>query len=988
MICKKCGAEIPAQSKFCPFCGEKAAQAEAPKICGGCGLQLAPSDKFCPVCGTKAGESSGSTSVFAGVQDAPADMPSVGTPSASQGSAAVQMNDSFSSLVGSMGTRGGEQSSGGVDLSKNRPSDSIPQPSYNVPRPSDSARPSDGVTSFAVPAQAQTPERGAPENQFNGVSFAVPDQTQTLGAEFGMTSAAAVSAAPIKKSKAWIWFVAGGVIIAVLAALTILFLTNRGTVMNMFMGDSGYARMIEANGVEMLSGAADDPALISQVKTLSAAAAAEMASEAAINEALENIDGGYGAYTAMNHSPYSGYGTAQVIPAIYDAFMQTYGTNGVTVTAKAELSLTSTAMELIFGSDDLDDINEALEFINSTAFTVKARAAEDRFAADIVISDNSGFYADARGIVYSDGTTAVMFPFGSDKCVKLTVEQGEYVAVETPELELDEKEIARLVNAVVELYLDCYENSGITIENDAKLAVNGASASGKLITAVINGEQLKGFITDSIELIATDDYLISALADYFSECGVSVTKEEIAQEIRDSFTAENYPDTVLTIKTVVDGNGNVLAKSYGVKQRSAAQDDSDEFCIAYLYSADLFELEMTFDGERLFGADVRKSSRTAGKADIRFYDEGEYLFGITVDYTDAKTARFAGQDILTGTYTLSLSAPADFTENNTLVSGSVDSLLYSAKFIFSSAVEGNTLKESVNIAVPQYGTAGLSIDVTCENADTPAIPADAIDITGLMDGEVSGEELSGDTDRLISMISGVKAAIDGQKNTGSPYVEMFSELCDEAISALEDAKSPVAYYGDIEALRERVSDDIDELGSIYDTYGEAMDSALESELRELQTELFDITYGTLYSDRIKQTELDSCAAKVDAIEQRISKFKDKAVEMYQDSFGLSFDYMTYEDLELLLQVMEIELDYFGSVLSGSDIDKSLSDAYKKANYEYIQARSAYQSMTIEIERSNTFSISSLRKLRKATETAYDALKKLENSAGITDSWEF
>ena len=51
MACPKCGAQIPAGSKFCPECGQSTAVES--KKCASCGTDLGGA-KFCPECGTKA----------------------------------------------------------------------------------------------------------------------------------------------------------------------------------------------------------------------------------------------------------------------------------------------------------------------------------------------------------------------------------------------------------------------------------------------------------------------------------------------------------------------------------------------------------------------------------------------------------------------------------------------------------------------------------------------------------------------------------------------------------------------------------------------------------------------------------------------------------------------------------------------------------------------------------------------------------------------
>ena len=49
--CVKCGAELPAGSKFCRECGAS----QAPAKCANCQHELKPGAKFCDECGTKVG---------------------------------------------------------------------------------------------------------------------------------------------------------------------------------------------------------------------------------------------------------------------------------------------------------------------------------------------------------------------------------------------------------------------------------------------------------------------------------------------------------------------------------------------------------------------------------------------------------------------------------------------------------------------------------------------------------------------------------------------------------------------------------------------------------------------------------------------------------------------------------------------------------------------------------------------------------------------
>jgi len=54
LICPKCGAHIPATSKYCPQCGAKLPETPAQtKKCPKCGATVPTTAKYCPECGQK-----------------------------------------------------------------------------------------------------------------------------------------------------------------------------------------------------------------------------------------------------------------------------------------------------------------------------------------------------------------------------------------------------------------------------------------------------------------------------------------------------------------------------------------------------------------------------------------------------------------------------------------------------------------------------------------------------------------------------------------------------------------------------------------------------------------------------------------------------------------------------------------------------------------------------------------------------------------------
>jgi predicted amidophosphoribosyltransferase len=54
VICPKCGAHIPATSKFCPECGTTITPPASQTMnCPKCGKSIPSASKFCPECGAK-----------------------------------------------------------------------------------------------------------------------------------------------------------------------------------------------------------------------------------------------------------------------------------------------------------------------------------------------------------------------------------------------------------------------------------------------------------------------------------------------------------------------------------------------------------------------------------------------------------------------------------------------------------------------------------------------------------------------------------------------------------------------------------------------------------------------------------------------------------------------------------------------------------------------------------------------------------------------
>lgn len=834
MNCTKCNSEVPNGAKFCPVCGNACGTAsdvkpaaappepEKKNFCGKCGLELRQGAKFCAVCGAPA----------AGVGDIKPNQ-NDGAVFGGGAMSAVSLDKPSASdnLVAAMNTASAPSPSTFVPT----PSNDVPRPSNDVPRPSN-----DTGSGFSSGFGGSDYSSAAPAPAF------IPESPVTPASPFGSANdnpfgdmgAAAVVATPIKKkSGAKVGIIIAAAVAVLVAAAAIFFFTNKATALSLIMGKPGYATMVEGNSIKAATEKLDLPAVSNGIKSASSVVSAM----AAVNNDYDAIDDILGmSSTTSIQTPHGaspmmsltsgsafdeGVDLEAIITSYYELMMNTYGVNSVNATLGMNIDLSDNIKNMLGSETD-----EIIKLINGMTFTTSVTSSEDKLAASMAAESGSSVI-NAKTVFTKDGDVYLVLPFISDQGlkVKLPTTATSAPREESKPLELDEKEIERLMGELVEIYLAEYKESAIEMEN-GELSAAGLTATGKLITAEFSGDALSDIFNKLIEHFANDEYFTTKLVDFANECGANITKEEYRDSLLEELNFDMEDSEKLIISTVVDNNGNVLAKSF------KAVDGEENVKLTYVDSKEQFTLEVSESGKTVVSLVHDITSEKEGTVTIKCTDGNEGSFTVKMTYADADTAKFCGNDTVVGKYTFGIELPADFTDDVPAEIGNLSNI----KLTFSNAVDGqNTMESSVGFVIGNLGSISFNSTVTAENSDADlAIPSDVIDL-----GDMQEQPDDATVKKLEEY---VKTA--GEKLTeltDGPFGDIIKEsgILDEVVMLGDGLGSAdTVPYDDVLTLGADISNTMLEISQYRTTYN-VSDTALSDRISELTNDLY-----TLYNE--------------------------------------------------------------------------------------------------------------------------------------------
>jgi len=831
MICKLCNSENPDGVKFCSNCGsmlEAAEQKTAPAggFCAQCGAPLEAGTKFCGVCGASAsGNAPVAESVPAPVvapapaaESIPAPVaapaPVSETPAAPTAAsmAAVAMNSSVEPA--------NQQSFGGA--------------------------PAADVSAFSQNVAAET----ATASSFGTAPSTMSGVGELPAFDMG---AAAVAVKPVKKNKKVGKIILFSVIGLVVAAAVVVGLFFRGPVMNLFMGDQGYARMIEQGRINTVM---NDESVKTFTANSGKIANTAFSSAYTAYKNNQSTDGYYeDSVDSLSSIAFSGQDIVKMFSENYALFMEMYGVNGAEMTIDADVQLTEAGKSMMGLGDAADEV---LSYINDTEIKMAVGATETAEGVEIALTDKSGFTVNARGIICSDGTVAVMFPFGSNKCIKMQLDmQGEVVSSEEVDIDIDSAEVERLTKAMTDIYLDYYNKADVTIENgDLSIGGTDMKASGRLIVTKISPENVGAMLADMLKTAANDPYFRGKVMEMASELEADISDSDYATAIEEAGNAikDSIPFGVV-VKTLVDFNGNVLGGAYGITSV-----DYGTYNVKYISTGDDFGLAVDVYGMEVVSIIADAKNDTDGTIRMEIYGGT----GVNIDYTGVKNEKYFNSEVPVGTYEIYLAGTA-----------ASDPITSSLKIKMSSAVEGDSYINKMSVEVAEYGSAALTMTTTPKDMTSlVTIPSDAFDIGN---PETASEEKLIEAGKYaLEMLEEIQAVC--QNNTNSMFAQLLAPVLQESAGSLESLTTPMA---SAEAMNMLV-DDLDmmlfELMDAYEANSNVLSVGLVEEMGDLYSRI-DSCYSDLaYVDEMTLSDYNEYVdqakgfrTECDALLQRVEE---------------------------------------------------------------------------------------------------------------------
>lgn len=880
MNCIKCNNPIPDGAKFCPSCGASYLEASnvvpssvpAPEpekryFCEKCGLELSRGVKFCSVCGgaayakdvspmSNSGDTFGQGNMSAVSLNKPSEsdgLVSAMNTAATAGASAMTATESASPMAAPV--------SNGVPM----PADSFPAPSA-VPTPSESGF-SGG---YSAPAPSFAPSSNAADAMGG---FAAP--AAAAMPNYGGTATAAAVRPIKKKHKGRVALIIIAAVVVLLGTAAVLFFTNRAGVLSTIMGKSKYAAMVEGTHIKQVTDKIDIPAVADGIKT--ASSIAPLITSAAkdymvtspyspyLNGMTSSISGsdgptvklsdGYGDMSSASSNGAMSSGMEMDLSAIekmYAELLQSsYGKSSVSgsVAIKAEIG---DSLKALMGADAAEEVDEVLKYLNGSNLTYSVSANDNAAAFSF---GTEGQYTINTKVLMNGQDMYISLPFVSDKAIKISLDkpaEPTEPVMDIKPLELDEKELERIITDIVQIYLDHYKSLEIAMDK-GEIDAAGVVVSGKLITAEFTMKDIVALAEDVCEYLANDDYLAEKIVEFINSCGADADKDDYANAImslvEDVEFDEDSKDKIV-INTVINNNGDVLGKSFEVVI------NKQKVTFSYAESKEQDGFEMKLNGGKLTMLH-EKTDDANGTCTMKVSADGLSMT-LELKYSDVKETVFCGKKTVTGKYELSMKLPEEFGD---MLGKEAYAAMNGAKITMSvSSDSENTLESTIAVSAPGYLDVSITeTDTVSDDTSDLTAPSNAIDITPLTKNkyldDASAEELVALIKDTVNKLTdmgidlgiepGDLEQLDPAALTGKvskEYIDDLIENIDNNISSIDSYMEYLTEPEDVQALTSIK----DELKALADKIRGKNYNITQDEYNEYYNEFYEI-YQKMYN---------------------------------------------------------------------------------------------------------------------------------------------
>lgn len=876
-----------------------------------------------------------------------------------------------------------------------QPVNTIPQPTAGY------AQPVNGISQPISAGQPISASSIIPPVSLNDGSVA--GTPVSLGKNTTPTAGFAAPTAPIaqtqpkpkKKIKAGaVIGIAAGSLVAVVAIVAgVLFTTNKAMFLSTILGKEKYAVMVESEAIKQTASKIDSTAISEGVEAVSGMYAAFAA--------LDNNDNPYdvvGDIVDMSNensgmsptkaqmvnaatgptSGVEGFDLGAYVKMLNEQYVKMYGVNALNAKMSANVEFGNAIKELA-GDVPVEDIQS---LINDSGFTYSVIAAENaaQVGFDIKLDDETNL--DCNVIMTADGEFYMVMPFVSDKAILMKIDAPTQTAETTDyqPLSLDKAELDRIITAIAECYLMNYKEAAIEMENGS-VTVAGVDVEGKEITAEFKGKALKKLFTDIAEIIAKDEYLSGKVVEFVQQFDEDFTKEDYENGILDDidFEAENSDKLIIT--TIIDKNGNILAKTF------KAVDDDSEATMGYTVSKETvaFEISAPDDGFELTAKTDLTSTNSGSTAIKVTYEEitmenGEEVsekrtLKFSLEFNNVGIEKFCGKSTPVGSLTISAVLPDEFEDQ---LGAEALAAINGASITLSQTVSGERTADAfVRLEVNNYGSLALNYSVEAYNGEVSEFPTDVIDITSAIKAGMPDEATE---KALIEYFDEVGKAYENLRPFFEKYENLFGEMpeYENPLKPQGGSDRPGSELLSVEEMKTFVQQDVQMLAQLMQNaptddkemkarittlvekysglYGELVDLSEDGEdyanrllsLNKLYEELYD----ELLTIEYDLEEINSAVKLPSVNVNEISKMDYVQLGEIMDAYNAVFERIKQDEATIVADAklkelfdkadyayMDVEHDfsYFNDTLKRGNLNINLLNTWRSSMKEYVPA---------------------------------------------------
>ena len=673
-----------------------------------------------------------------------------------------------------------------------QPVNTIPQPTAGYAQPLNQIS---QPVSAGQPVSASTiiPPVSLNDGSVAGTPVSLSKNT-TPTAGFAAPTAPVAQTQPKPKKKMKVGAVIGiaaGSLVAVVAIVAgVLFTTNKAMFLSTILGKEKYAVMVESEAIKQTASKIDSTAISEGVEAVSGMYAAFAALDNndnpsdIIGDIVDMSDNGtttpekaqlMSAATG-SVSGVEGFDLGAYVKLLNEQYVKMYGVNALNAKMSADVEFGNAVKELA-GDVPVEDIQS---LINDSEFTYSVIAAENaaQVGFDIKLDDETNL--DCNVIMTADGEVYMVMPFVSDTAILIKIDAPTQTA-ETKDyqpLSLDKAELDRIITAIAECYLMNYKESAIEMENGS-VTVAGVDVEGKEITAEFKGEALNKLFTDIAEIIAKDEYLSSKVVEFVQQFDEEFTKEDYENGILESVEFEAEDSDKLIITTIIDKNGNILAKTFTAK----SEDSTATMGYTVSKESAAFEISAPEEGFELT-VNTDLTSVNSGRSVIKvtyedkIIENGEKVnvlrkrtMKFNLDFNNIGIEKFCGKSTPVGSLTVSAALPDEFEDQ---LGTEALAAINGASLTIGQSVSGERTADAfVRLEVNNYGSLALNCSVETYDGEVSEYPNDVIDISSAIKAGMPDEATE---QALIEYFDEVGKAYENLRPFFEKYENLFGEM--------------------------------------------------------------------------------------------------------------------------------------------------------------------------------------------------------------------